>query len=282
MNGGGAPVLAFSTLGCPEWDAATVVDRAAAFGYRGIEWRGGPDGTVTTTWSAAERSRLRRRVADSGLASIAVTAYSNLIASAPAERRRSVDEIAAHVDLAADLGAGAVRVFVGIRDDAAPDDELLRRAVEALLAALDRARDREVRLAIEPHDDHVRAASLGPILAAIPDPLVGIAWDIANAWSVGEDPELGLREYAGRIHYVQVKDGVGRDEEWQLCPLGEGDVPVERALRGLVGTLGDASLPPISVEWERVWHPELAPAERALPAAREWLAATLERIGSPG
>jgi sugar phosphate isomerase/epimerase len=217
-------------------------------------------------------------MADAGLTSVAVTAYPNLIASDPAARRRSVAEIRSHVDLAADLGAGLVRVFVGIRDDMASDEVLAGRAVDGLLVALDHARDPGVGLAIEPHDDHVRAESIRPILAAIPDPLLGVAWDIANAWSVGEDPDEGILTFAGRIQYVQVKDGVGRDGDWRLCALGDGDVPVERALRTLLTSTRDGSVPPISLEWERAWHPELAPAEVALPAARSWLADCLDGI----
>ena len=278
VSGGGAPVLAFSTLGCPEWDAETVVERAAAFRYDGIEWRGGPDGTVSTAWSAADRRRIRRRMADAGLTSVAVTAYPNLITSDRPARQRSVREIRSHVDLAADLGAGSVRVFVGIRDDAASDEALVGRAVDGLQEALDHGRERGVGLAIEPHDDHVRAESIRPILAAIPDPLIGVAWDIANAWSVGEDPEEGVRGYAGRIRYVQVKDGVGQNADWRLCGLGDGEVPLERALRALVASTADGRIPPISLEWERAWHPDLAPPDVALPAARSWLAACFERL----
>ncbi len=36
------PLIAFSTLACPDWDAETVVERATALGYGGVEWRGGP------------------------------------------------------------------------------------------------------------------------------------------------------------------------------------------------------------------------------------------------
>src|SRR5204863_6512990 len=52
VTGKGGPRLAFSTLGCPEWDAETVVEQAAAGGWDGVEWRGGPDGTVRSAWPA--------------------------------------------------------------------------------------------------------------------------------------------------------------------------------------------------------------------------------------
>jgi sugar phosphate isomerase/epimerase len=275
----GPAVVGFSTLACPDWDADTVIRRAAAYRFDGIEWRGGLDGTVRTAWPLARRRAVRAALDRAAIAAIAVTSYPNLISGDPVERASSVVGIVDHVTLAGDLGAPAVRVFVGIRDDAATDGELLRRAVAGLREALDRTPGSDVVLAIEPHDDHVRVEAVEPILEAIPDPRLGIVWDIANAWAAGEPPAAGLTAYGGRIAYVQVKDGTGRGADWRLCALGAGDVPLDDALDGLVRWSAEhgVPVPPISVEWERAWHPELAPPEVALPAARRWLA---DRSGS--
>lgn len=282
MTGRIAP-LAFSTLGCPAWDAETVLERAAHYGYDAVEWRGGSDGTVRTDWPAERRSWLRAATAAAGLGSVAVTSYPELISGSAAVRERSIADIVAHVELARDIGADAVRVFLGVRDDDEPDSELRERAIAGLSAALPVARDAGVRLAIEPHDDHVAAGSVTPILDALPDPALGVVWDIGNAWSIGEDPEVGLEAYDGRIVWLQVKDGVGRGESWRLTDIGAGDVPIERALGLLVGR-GQATtsepLPAISVEWEKAWHPELAEPDVALPAARAWLDERLTRIAT--
>ena len=241
-------------------------------GFGGVEWRGGPDGTVRTTWPAARRAAIRGALADAGIAAVAVTAYSELISGDPAIRSASVDGLVRHAELASDLGAATVRVFLGVADDGASAGELEHRAVDALATALDRT-DRGITLAIEPHDGHVRAETVAPILAALPEPRLGVVWDIANAWSAGEAPETGLAAYAGRIAYVQLKDGTGGGSSWRLTALGTGDVPLARALGGLDAARRgrDLPFPPLSVEWERAWHPELAPADEALPAARRWL-----------
>ena len=74
--------------------------------------------------------------------------------------------------------------------------------------------------------------------------------------------------------YVQVKDAVRLpgDDQWQLVPLGEGEVPV-RELVGLLPAAGYDGW--VSLEFEKKWHPELAPPEESLgPQAkllREWL-----------
>lgn len=275
--------LAFSTLACPEWDALEAVAKGAAYGYDAIEWRGGPDGTIRTTWADSRRRDLRQAIRQAGLSSIAVTAYPNLISGDPAEHARSIAAIVEHVQLASDLDAPAVRVFLGIADDGAPENELRRRAVAGLEEALGRTSGVNVALAIEPHDDHVRAERVRPVLDAIADPRLGVVWDIANAWSAGERPGAGLAAYDGRIVWVQVKDGTGRGPDWRLCELGAGEVPLGAALADLFAAItarGDR-MPPISLEWERAWHPELAPADVALPAARRWLADRLAGVGSP-
>jgi sugar phosphate isomerase/epimerase len=277
MDRDGRLLLAFSTLGCPEWDAPTVVAEAARLGFDGIEWRGGPEGTVRTEWPAEERAALRRSMADRGLRPIAVTAYSNLISGDALVRRRSVSDLVAHLELAADLGAPWVRAFIGIADDDASADELGERAIGCLTKALDATLRLDVGLAIEPHDDHVRAAAIGPILDALPGPGLGVVWDIANGWAAGEAPATGLATYEGRIAWVQVKDGTGQGATWRLCGLGDGEVPIAGALAALQDRCSAAgeALPPISLEWERAWHRELDPAEVAFPAALAWLRATL-------
>jgi sugar phosphate isomerase/epimerase len=193
-----------------------------------------------------------------------VTAYTSFIGSDEAGRRASADDLARHLELAADLGARAVRVFVGIATDAAPMTELVQRAVGSLSSVVEAARTFGVTIAIEPHDEFVRSIAVGPILDALDGRRVGAVWDIANAWSVGESPETGVAILGPRIEYVQVKDGRGRDEGWRLTAIGAGDVPLGTAL----ALLGRARpLPPISFEWERAWHPELPSAERVLGPA---------------
>jgi sugar phosphate isomerase/epimerase len=272
------PPLAFSTLACPEWDAATVVRHAAAGSWDGIEWRGGPDGTVRTDWTKERRASLRSAMDEAGLASIAVTTYTDLISGDSGVVRASVIDATTHAELARDLGAPAIRVFLGERDDDASPETLERRAIDALAELLERVRPFGVTVAIEPHDDHVHSDRIRPILDALPDPALGVVWDIGNAWSVGEDPAVGIAAYEGRVAWVQVKDGTGIGPTWRLCELGAGDVPLDRALSSLGPRSGlGARDPAISLEWERAWDPELAPAEVALPRAHAWLVRHLRR-----
>ncbi len=287
MTGTSRPRLAFSTLACPEWDAATVVERAAAGGWDGVEWRGGPDGTVRVEWTRGERLALRRAMDSTTLVSIAVTTYTDLVNRDPIVVERSIADAVAHAELAADLGAAVIRVFLGEPTDDAPVAVLTERAIAALERLLDRVRPTGIGVAIEPHDAHVAAATIRPILDALPDPTLGVVWDIGNAWSIGERPATGIEAYARRIRYVQVKDGTGVVTTWRLTDLGAGEVPLDEALGSLAGWCETSGRepPPVSLEWERAWHDHLATADVALPRAHAWLTEHVEaaftRTGAP-
>jgi sugar phosphate isomerase/epimerase len=73
---------------------------------------------------------------------------------------------------------------------------------------------------------------------------------------------------------VHVKDARRRGDEWELVPLGEGEVPVQESLAGLGAAGYDGWF---TFEWEKRWHPELAAPEVALPRdgeiLRHWLQA---------
>jgi sugar phosphate isomerase/epimerase len=255
------PTLAFSTLACPEWSAEVVVARAAAMGYDAIEWRGGPDGHVSTRWSARDRAALRRLMAEHGTSALALTSYTDFVTGDARARTDAIEHLHRHLELAADLGAPTVRAFVGIVDDDAPLPDLVERAVAGIAACVDSAQASGVAIAIEPHDDFDTASSIAPILARL-DLSVGVVWDIVNAWGGGEDPALGAKKIGDRVRYVQVKDARWAGGEWQLTPIGDGAVPLVEGLRALAAI---GPLPPLSLEWERAWHPELDPPDIALP-----------------
>jgi sugar phosphate isomerase/epimerase len=270
------PLIAFSTLACPEWTPDEVVSRAAVLGYDGIEWRGGTEGHVSTSWPPGLRARLRRAMADAGVAPLAVTAYTSFVTPHVGVRASHRDDLIRHLDLAADLGAPPVRAFVGIIEDATPMTGLVDRACEALLPAADHAASIGVSIALEPHDDFVRAGDLALVLRAAVHPAIGAIWEIGNAWEVGEHPSEGGPILEPWIRYVQLKDGRGSGSSWRLTALGDGEVPLAPAL-ALLAERG--ALPPLSVEWERAWHPELDPAEVALGPALATVRRLLAGVG---
>ncbi|HLO28405.1 MAG TPA: sugar phosphate isomerase/epimerase family protein [Anaerolineales bacterium] len=257
--------ITFSTLACPSWGVETIIAKAAEFGYDGIEWRGGPQGHVRPDMPTSRKSFLRQQCLDAGLISTAVTAYTGFVSNSAKERQANVDELRHYSELAAELGADYVRTFLGeLPEGTELDPSIYGRVSDCLHIAADDALSFGVKIAVEPHDDFVRSSSVVPILSRVQHSALGVIWDLGNASSAGEDLKEGFAAFKDRLAYVQVKDGKRQGNEWQLCPLGEGNVLLRRAFE-LLMTKGYAGT--LSVEWEYAWHPELDPPEIALPAA---------------
>jgi sugar phosphate isomerase/epimerase len=271
--------VSFSTLACPNWSIETIIAKGSELGYDGIEWRGGPQGHVQPTMPTAQKAVLQKMAMETGLTAIAVTAYTSFVSQLAEERQANTDELQLYVDLAAELDAPYVRTFLGeLPEGTKLDSSIYESISECLNISSEYAESVGVKIAVEPHDDFVRSTTIIPILSRVQHPALRVIWDIGNAFAAGEDLKEGFELLKNRIAYVQVKDGKGQGPEWQLCSLGQGNVPLARAF-GLLLAHGYEGA--FSVEWEYAWHPELDPPETALPAALQtvrelWAAAQLE------
>jgi sugar phosphate isomerase/epimerase len=241
------------------------VAKAEEFGYEGIEWRGGAQGHVQPTMPTAQIAFLQKMLMDTGLITIAVTAYTSFVSNLAEERQANLDELRRYVDLAAELDAPYVRTFLGeLPEGTNLDSSIYEKISECLTMAADYASSVGVKIAVEPHDDFVRSSTIVPILSRVQHSALRVIWDIGNAFAAGEDAQEGFELLKNRLAYVQVKDGKGHGSTWQLCSLGQGHVPLARAFELLLAHGYEGAL---SVEWEYAWHPELDPPEVALPAA---------------
>ena len=258
--------ITFSTLACPQWQIERVIAKASEFGYDGVEWRGGSQGHVQPDMPAARKTLLRKGCSRAGLMSLAVTAYTSFVSDSAEERRANVEELKQYADLAAELDAKYVRTFLGeLPQDKKLDSSLYEKISDCLNAASEYADSVGVKIAIEPHDDFVRATDVAPVFhPSRSHSALRVIWDIGNAFAAGDDLVEGFDHLKDHLAYVQVKDGKGRGPNWRLCPLGEGVVPLNQTFELLLANhYQDA----FSVEWEYAWHPELDPPEIALPAA---------------
>ena len=170
-------------------------------------------------------------------------------------------ELPAALELASEWGTSTVRVFGG---ESRALDDIARR----LEPALARAAELGVTVALETHDSFASAVLVGELLRRVDSPSFAALWDVHHPYRVGESPDDVLRALGARIQLVHVKDARRRGDDWQLVPLGEGEVPVRESLAALAAAGYGGWL---TVEWEKRWHPELAEPEVALPRELETL-----------
>lgn len=258
--------LSFSTLGCPTWSLRHIGENAARMGYDAVDFRGvGANLDVTELPEfTAGLAETRRWLADAGLAVSGVATSARGAVADPEERRKHWEEVRRNAALAAELGAGVVRVFGGAVPSGHTMESIRPCLIENLRAWGEEGAKVGVTIALETHDVWTDSVRVAEIVAETAHPRVGVLWDLANPWADhGEAPELTCSRLAPYTVSTHVKDAV-RTPEGKLCyvPVGEGEVPVRDMLEGLVraGYRGYAVL-----EWEKRWHPELPEPETVFP-----------------
>ncbi|MCX6955761.1 MAG: TIM barrel protein [Verrucomicrobia bacterium] len=197
---------------------------------------------------------------------VAFNTSMKLVGATTAERDQLLD-IAPWAEA---LGVRWLRVFDGGKS---ADAEEIARATETLRWWREEraARGWNVDWMIETHDSLFTAAAIGRLLAAEPD--AAILWDSHHTWKKGgEDPLITWRAIRASVVHVHVKDSVSvpsaRHPFTYVLP-GAGEFP----MAPLVAALRNEGFSgPVSLEWERMWHPYLPTLDEALTvaAAREW------------
>jgi sugar phosphate isomerase/epimerase len=206
------------------------------------------------------RARVKRTLAAAGLPAVAVDTTIRLTGEHPGP------ELGRFLELASDWEAPLVRVFGG----ALPPDGPARRAqlgvaARVLEQAAPAAERLGVAIGVETHDAFSASSVVAELLALVDSAAVGAVWDSHHPHRAGERAADVWANLGRRVLLAQVKDArrdPGREDGWQLVPLGEGEVPV-RDMLALLSAGGYQGW--VSVEWEKRWHPEIAEPELALP-----------------
>ena len=259
--------LAYSSLACPGWTVEEAADAVARYGFDGIEWRLADGEPITPQTPEAVLRRVIEATRSHSLSVPALDSSCRLAQADTAGRSATVREGERMVDLAVSLGAPVLRVFGGPLPDGVSLDEALPPAADVLRAIARYAAPHGIHILLETHDPAwSRSANALAVLEAAGEPNVGILYDVLHPCRMGESVEQTLATLGRHIELVHLKDGrrpPDGSEEWPLCALGEGDVPLDRIL-SLLHAQGYGGW--YTFEWEKRWHPELADPEIALPA----------------
>jgi sugar phosphate isomerase/epimerase len=255
---------AFSTLGEPAASLERIVELARGSGITGIELRSAEGELAHRGIGAEERAAVKDGFAAAGIELIGLNSYVRLCA--PADDGEQLDGLLGELALAADLGARGVRVFMC---DESGDGTGERRARERLERAHEESARLGVPVLIETHDSHSRGRGVADFIAGLDADTahtVGVIWDTAHTWTHGESPAESLAALAPHLAYLQLKDHAARATPVPVA-LGAGQYPIAE----LSTALDDAAWGGwVSLEWERTWHPELAPLADALAALPAW------------
>lgn len=207
---------------------ADALRSLAAHDVRAIELTTAPPHLFARHFGRYERADLARLLRRLGLRVVSVNpsfADINLVSTNPEIRDVSERQLAAEIELAADLGAGFVVVIPGRRHALAPAPDDAARAVlgEGLGRLLARAESLGVTIALEnsPYGYLGSSAELLGVLRELDSPRLRVTYDAANALAQ-EDPAAGVARLAGYLALAHVSDTWRA--RWAHTSPGRGEV----------------------------------------------------------
>jgi len=261
------PKLSFSTLGCPKWDLATILDVAAKSGYQAVEFRGLQgelDLSKSPAFSTASRLKeTRTQFADRRLRICNLGSSAQLHHADATKRRKNLDDARRFIDLAHQLDCPFVRVFPDALPTDQDRDETLGLISSGLLELGTYAKPSGVTVLLESHGELTRSDMLVQIMQAAKHPNVGLIWDIVNMWAdASESPALVYQTLKPYIRHVHVKDARIVAGKHQYVQVGQGEAPLRAAIDVLKAGSYEGYY---SFEWEKLWHPEIEDPERVIP-----------------
>lgn len=260
------PKLAFSTLGCPDWDFKKITEFAVTHGYKGIEVRGIQrvmNLVESEVFNSPEhRKETMTRMNDKGQSFVGLGSSANLHTKETAERKKQLDEGRRFIDLAAQIDCPYVRVFPNNFPKEQEREETIDLITKGLLELAEHAKGSEVTVLMETHGDVVKTSDLLMVMRSAQHKHAGLVWDVANMWTItGEDPVEVYKQLKPFIRHVHVKDAKKSGDKLEYTLLTKGEVPIMKAIDAMAKDGYDGYY---SFEWEKLWHPEIAEPEIAL------------------
>jgi sugar phosphate isomerase/epimerase len=256
-------LLAFSTLGCPDWTLQQIINFAAEHGYTGIELRGLQRQMDLTKCNefAQNRKATLKLMKDKKLQFVNLGSSCSLHFTEGEERQKNLTEGKAFIDLSKELNCSFIRVFPNKLPKEQDKNATMALIAKGLIELGEYAKGKNVKVLMETHGDLVWSQDIEKIMKDATHPNVGLVWDIANMWTITKEPVTEvysrLKKY---IHHTHIKDAKLVDGTVQYTRLGKGEVPIFDAL-DLLSKGGYKGY--YSFEWEKMWHPELEEPETA-------------------
>lgn len=269
--------LAFSTLGCPQWDWKTILRNASQMGYSALELRGILAEMNLPKVPEFMGDRLKTSLRDLAALGLQV---SDLGASAmlhepdAMKRAKQMEEAKRFIDLAYRMKVPYVRVFPNQFVPEETRQVTIERIAAGLRELADYCRGSGVSIIVESHGDFVTSPDLLELMQKTGSNRVALLWDAHHTCAAGEKPDFTWHKLGQYVRHTHLKDSVPADKGRRYVLTGEGQIPVQETVQALVagGYKGYYCF-----EWEKRWHPELAEPEVAFPhyakVMKEYLAA---------
>ncbi len=255
--------LAFSTLGCPDFDWSDIYSMAKDIGFQGIEIRGLGDEIFAVNSKPFREENLPKTVALLKKLHLEIPCLSTGRSLKYADQAdETCAEILDYINLAAKLGTPYIRILADQNADVdgEVDDAVVLAALSRLIPA---AEEKNVTLLIETNGVYADTKRLCTLLDQIESDNVAALWDIHHPYRfAGESPEQTVQNLGAYIKYTHVKDSVIENGAVRYKMMGEGDLPIDSAMLALRSINYEGY---VSLEWLKRYAPDLSDAGIVFP-----------------
>lgn len=250
--------IAFSTLGCPDWEFDDMFSVASDIGYDGIEIRGIADEIYAPKIKVFQPKNIEQTKAKLNSAGIEIPIITPgaWITNNP-NLHDAESEIKDYVLLAEKLGTRYIRIMGEPTPEPVIKNPDIDATVKNMRQLCDFSAEHGVELLLETNGYLADSSVIKTVIETIDRPNVGILWDIHHTVRFfDESPTDTITKIGKYIKHVHVKDSVrGRNGIITYMLTGYGDVPVEEAVIALKNNDYDGYY---SYEWVKRWSRELA------------------------
>jgi len=254
---------AISTLGCPDYSLEQTFALAKRHGLDSVELRalsGTIDLPAVFAKTYATPETLARFAKEDGVPVVSLDTSFKLAGGSPADR----DDFLRFLPWAEALGVPWLRVFDGGQASDPGACQTMAATVDWWLTQK-RNHGWKTNIMVETHDSLFTTSAILQFATLAPG--AGILWDAQHTWKNGaEDPVMTWRGIKSHVVHVHVKDSINRPSAkhpYTYVFPGDGEFP----MAPLRAALQNEYTGTVSLEWEKLWHPDLAPLDDALNAA---------------
>ena len=260
--------LSFCTLATPSTDISEIVRLAVKFGYHGVDLRiSEAFGELSPKSTTAQVKHVRNLFKESNLQIAGLFCYNK----GGTEDQKSWGEMESSIfellDLANMIGSPSIRIGTGNPRNAISFEDYYKRTAEVIGNVLNKDRS-TIELHIQNHSGSYDVSQSYKLVKMVNNPRFRMAFAPEHCIVENEnldDVLIKAKEITAQLHVADIiKQGTKVEE---VLP-GHGITPLKEAWQALGRQAFDGW---VTFKWERQWHPELMPAEEALPKFIEYI-----------
>lgn len=267
--------IAFSTLGCPDFDWTDIYSMAKDIGFDGIEIRGLGKDIFAVQAKPFTEAQLPITVKKLSELNLEIPCLSSGCCLKFADKKEeNHNEILQYIDLASKLKTPYIRILADLEPqaDGEADDEAVLAALKRLIPMAEAG---GVTMLVETNGVYADTKRLCNLLNNVGSDAVGALWDLHHPYRyAGESAGQTVQNLGAYIKYVHVKDSVMEDGKVSYRMMGEGDMPIDDFMRALRSINYEGY---VSLEWVKRWAPDLSDAGIVFPHFAHFMSRYMEK-----